>query len=184
MKTVNKLSAATIEVKKSKFHSFLVPFSLFENKLEELKKAHPKANHFVTAFRYLNEHNQIVEGSSDDGEPRGSSGKPTLKVLQGNDLVNVGIITVRYFGGILLGVGGLVRAYSDVANLAVKNAELIEYKDIFEYTFSVDYDKTREIEYILKQNDILVEKREFGIEGIEYTIRDDIEKIKLIKDIL
>ncbi len=184
MKTVNKLSAATIEVKKSKFHSFLVPFFLFEDKLEELKKAHPKANHFVTAFRYLNEYNQIAEGSSDDGEPRGSSGKSTLKVLQGNDLVNVGIITVRYFGGILLGVGGLVRAYSDVANLAVKNAELIEYKDIFEYTFSVDYDKTREIEYILKQNDILVEKREFGIDGIEYTIRDDIEKIKLIKDIL
>ncbi|MEO1927250.1 MAG: YigZ family protein [Nautiliaceae bacterium] len=184
MKTVNKLSAATIEVKKSKFHSFLIPFSLFEDKLEELKKAHPKANHFVTAFRYLNAHNQIVEGSSDDGEPKGSSGKPTLKVLQGNDLVNIGIVTVRYFGGILLGVGGLVRAYSDAANLAVKNAELIEYKDIFEYTFSVDYDKTREIEYILKQNDILVEKREFGIDGIEYTIRDDIEKIKLIKDIL
>jgi len=184
MKTVKALSAATLEVKKSKFHSFLVPFSSFEEKLEELKKLHPKANHHVTAFRYLNEYNQIVEGSSDDGEPRGSSGRPTLKVLQGNDLINVGIITVRYFGGILLGVGGLVKAYSDAANLAVKNAQLLEYKDIFEYSFSVDYEKTREIEYILKQNSIFVENREFGIEGIEYTVRDDIEKINLIKGVL
>ena len=184
MLTINKISAASLEVKKSKFHSFLVPFLEFEKKYEELKKSHPKANHLVTAFRYLNEHNQIVEASSDDGEPRGSSGRPTLKVLQGNDLINVGIITVRYFGGILLGVGGLVKAYSDVANLAVKNAKLLEYKDIFEYSFSVDYEKTREIEYILKQNGIFVENRSFGIEGIEYTIRDDIEKINLIKGVL
>ena len=184
MKTISSISAATLEVKKSKFHSFLVPFFQFEEKLKELKLAHPKANHLVSAFRYLNEHNQIVEGSSDDGEPRGSSGRPTLKVLQGNDLINVGIITVRYFGGILLGVGGLVKAYSDVANLAIKNANLLEYKDIFEYSFSVDYEKTREIEYILKQNDIFVENREFGCEGIEYTIRDDIEKINLIKGVL
>ena len=85
MKTISSISAATLEVKKSKFHSFLVPFFQFEEKLKELKLAHPKANHLVSAFRYLNEHNQIVEGSSDDGEPRGSSGRPTLKVLQGND---------------------------------------------------------------------------------------------------
>jgi uncharacterized YigZ family protein len=184
MKSINKISAATLEVKKSKFHSFLVPFSQYEEKLEELKKVHPKANHYVTAFRYLNGYNQVVEGSSDDGEPRGSSGRPTLKVLQGNELINAGIITVRYFGGILLGVGGLVKAYSDVANMAVKNAFLFEYKDIFEYSFSVDYEKSRVVEYILKQNGVFVQNREFGIEGIEYTIRDDIEKINLIKGVL
>ena len=184
MKTINFISAASLEVKKSKFHSFLVPFSKFEDKLNELKKNHPKANHFVTAFRYLNEYNQIIEGSSDDGEPRGSSGKPTLKVLEGNDIINAAIITIRYFGGILLGIGGLVKAYSNVANLAIKNAKLLEYKDIFEYSFSVDYDKIQIVEYTIKQNDILVIKREFGIEGIEYTIKDDIEKINLIKGVL
>ena len=184
MKTINSISAASLEVKKSKFHSFLVPFSKFEDKLNELKKNHPKANHFVTAFRYLNEYNQIIEGSSDDGEPKGSSGKPTLKVLEGNDIINAAIITIRYFGGILLGIGGLVKAYSNVANLAIKNAKLLEYKDIFEYSFSVDYDKSQIVEYTIKQNDILVIKREFGIEGIEYTIKDDIEKINLIKGVL
>jgi len=184
MKTIKDLSAATIEVKKSKFHSFLVPYSSFDEVLNELKKRHPKANHFVTAFRYLNEFNQIVEGSSDDGEPRGSSGKPTLKVLEGNNLINVGIITVRYFGGILLGVGGLVKAYSDAANEAIKNAKLIEYVPVFEYTFEVDYSKTREIEYLLKKYEIFVVDRGFGEVGIKYLIRDSIEKINKIKEIL
>jgi len=184
MKTIDKLYAASLEVKKSKFHSFLVPFSYFEDTLSDLKKRHPKANHFVTAFRYLNEHNQIVEGSSDDGEPRGSSGRPTLKVLQGHDLINVGIITIRYFGGILLGVGGLVKAYSDVANEVIRKANIIEYKQIFEYDFSVEYEKTREVEYLLKKHNIFVVNRAFGVEGIEYKIRDDIQKINLIKEIL
>ena len=97
-------------------------------------------------------------------------------------MINAGIVTVRYFGGILLGVGGLVKAYSDVANLAIKNAKLIEYKQIFEYTFEVDYDKTREIEYLITKNSVFVVDRKFGIDGIEYTIRDDIEKINLIKE--
>ena len=184
MKTVKDLSAASIEVKKSKFHSFLVPFSSFEEILNDIKKRHPKANHFVTAFRYLNEYNQIVEGSSDDGEPRGSSGKPTLKVLEGNNLINVGIVTVRYFGGILLGVGGLVKAYGDAAKEAIKNAELIDYAPVFEYTFEVDYNKTREIEYFLKKYSILVIDRSFGSGGIKYFIRDSIEKINKIKEIL
>ena len=182
MKTIDNTYQSSLEIKKSKFISFLTPYENFENLLKELKELHPKANHFVTAFRYLNSENQIIEGSSDDGEPRGSSGRPTLKVLEGNDLINVGIITIRYFGGILLGVGGLVKAYSDVANLVIKNANLIEYKQIFEYTFSVDYNKTREIEYLIKKNNIFVVDRKFGIEGIEYTIRDDLQKINLIKD--
>ena len=182
MKTIKKISAASIEVNNSKFHSFLIPFSEFSYKLEELKKFHPKANHFVTAYRYLNEYNQIVEYSSDDREPKGSAGKPTLNVLIGEDLINVGVVTIRYFGGILLGIGGLVRAYSKVVKEAIKRAELIEYKDVFEYTFEVDYNKTREIEYLIKKNDIFVIDRSFGINGIEYKIRDDLEKINLIKE--
>ncbi len=182
MKTIDKVYAASLEVKKSKFHSFLIPFSSFEDTLNDLKKRHPKANHFVTAYRYLNNNNQIVEASSDDGEPRGSSGRPTLKVLQGHDLINVGIVTIRYFGGILLGVGGLVRAYSDVANLVIKNANLIDYSFVFEYTFNVSYDKTREIEYLIKKHSILVVDRMFGADGIEYKIRDSVDKINLIKE--
>ncbi len=184
MKTINKISSSFLEVKNSKFFSFITPYEDFNFTFERLKKSHSKASHFVTAFRYLNKYNQIVEGSSDAGEPKGSSGRPTLKVLQGNDLINIGVVTVRYFGGVLLGIGGLVRAYSDVANSAIKNAELINYKQIFEYTFSVDYNKTKKIEYLIKKYDIFVDDKRFGTEGIEYIIRDDIKKINLIKEIL
>jgi len=182
MQTVNKTYQAQLEVKKSKFISYLTPYENYENLLKELKSLHPKARHFVTAFRYLNSQNQIVEGSSDDGEPRGSSGRPTLKVMQGHDMINTAIITVRYFGGILLGVGGLVKAYSDAANLVIKNAELVDFSFVFEYDFCVDYDKTREIEYLIKKFNVFVAERGFGIEGIEYKIRDTIEKINLIKE--
>ena len=180
MKTINTISAYTLEVKKSKFHSFLVPYKNFETKLNELKKAHPKARHFVTAFRYLNEYNQIIEGSSDDGEPKGTSGKPTLKVLQGNDLINVAIITVRYFGGTLLGAGGLVRAYSDSANLAVANAEIISYEENLEEIINVNYDMASKCEYLFKKYNIEVIERNF-LDGISYKIRGNKENLSSLR---
>ena len=128
-----------------------MPYKDFEKELKELKANHPKARHFVTAFRYLNEYSQIVEGSSDDGEPKGTSGKPTLKVLQGHNLINVAIITVRYFGGTLLGAGGLVRAYSDSANLAVANADIVLFEELIEEFINVDYENSSKCEYLFKK---------------------------------
>ncbi|MGN8592033.1 UNVERIFIED_CONTAM: YigZ family protein, partial [Campylobacter jejuni] len=78
--------------------------------------------------RTLNEYNQIIEDKSDDGEPKGTSGIPSLNVLRGYDLVNTAVITVRYFGGTKLGTGGLVRAYSDAANAAINNASLLTFE--------------------------------------------------------
>ena len=176
MKTISSISAYTLEVKKSKFHSFLIPYEEFDSYLSKLKNNHPKARHFVTAFRYLNEYNQIVEGSSDDGEPKGTSGKPTLKVLQGNDLINVGIITVRYFGGTLLGAGGLVRAYSDSANLAVANAKIILYEDLIQECINVNYDQASRCEYLFKKYNIEVIDRNF-LDGISYQIRGNKENL-------
>jgi uncharacterized YigZ family protein len=184
MKTLKKISAASLEVKKSRFHSFLLPYDEYEKTLKDLKARHPKANHFVTAFRYFDEENRLIEGCSDDKEPRNSAGKPTLRVLEGHMLVNVAIITVRYFGGVLLGVGGLIKAYSEVANMAVGNAKLVEYSPVYEYEFEVFYDKSREIEYLVKKHGIFVVDRTFGERGIKYLIRDDIEKINLIKGIV
>ena len=113
-----------VEIKKSKFIAYLVPYSLFKVTLENLKISQPKARHFVYAYRYLNEFNQIVENSSDDGEPKNTSGKPSLSVLQGQDIINSAVIVVRYFGGIKLGTGGLVRAYSKSVNEVLKIANL------------------------------------------------------------
>jgi uncharacterized YigZ family protein len=183
MKTINSISAYTLEVKKSKFHSFLIPFSEFETKLNELKNLHPKARHFVTAFRYYNEYNQIVEGSSDDGEPKGTSGRPTLKVLQGHDLINVAIITIRYFGGTLLGAGGLVRAYSDSANMAVANANLIEFEELIEENINVDYELASKCEYLFKKYNITVIDRNF-LDGITYKIQGNKQNLKELRDVL
>ncbi len=179
MKTISERSEGFLEEKGSKFLSFLTPYSEYEKTLQELKEKHPKARHFVTAFRYLNQHNQIVEGSSDDGEPRGSSGKPILKVLQGHNLINVGVIVVRYFGGTLLGVGGLVRAYSNSVNLAIGNSNLIPYENLIEDYIETDYSQSSKAEYLFKKYGIEVIERDF-LNGIRYKIRapkKEIEKV-------
>ncbi|MBU0721242.1 YigZ family protein [bacterium] len=147
MKFVNDICTTTLEVKQSKFISYLLPYSKFDTTLESLKKENPKARHFVVAYRYLNEFNQIVEHSSDDGEPKGTSGKPTLFVLQGAELINSCVITVRYFGGTKLGTGGLVRAYSDACNMVLEEARLIEYKEEIEKKISFEYSNIRIVEY-------------------------------------
>ena len=172
MNFVDKHFTKTLEIKQSKFISHLVPYSLYEKKLQELKELHPKARHFVTASRYLNEFKQIVEHSSDDGEPKGTSGKPTLMVLQGADMINTAIITVRYFGGTKLGTGGLVRAYSDATNLVLESADIKEYKEEVENSISFEYTNLRKIEYECSLCSIeIVEKIFQGV--TKYIIKSD-----------
>jgi len=127
---INKLHVQTYEVKQSKFIAHFMPYSEFDYSLKELKFSHPKARHFIVAYRYLNEFNQIVEHSSDDGEPKGTSGKTSLMVLQGAWIINSAVRMVRYFGGTKRGTGGLVRAYSDAVNLVLDFSDLQEYKEV------------------------------------------------------
>jgi len=161
MFTLNKTCSATFEEKKSKFIAYLCVYSEFGKLLEKLKSEHPKARHIVTAFRYINELEQIVEGSSDDKEPRGTAGKPALHVLQGRELINVGVLIVRYFGGIKLGTGGLVRAYSDSVNLALKECELIKYEKKDSFKFTCSYSDLSKVEYHLQKIGIIETKKDF-----------------------
>lgn len=177
MKFVDKHSFETLEIKQSKFIAHLVPYSIYNKTLQELKESHPKARHFVVAYRYLNEFNQIVENSSDDGEPKGTSGKPTLMVLQGADLINSAVIIVRYFGGTKLGTGGLVRAYSDATNLALDKATLVEYKEELVKTISFEYTNLRKIEYESKQYNIVIIEKVFD-STIVYKIKSDKNNMK------
>ena len=170
MQTVEHQFSDTIEIKGSKFIAHLMPISLYEEEMKRLRAEHPKAVHWVSAFRHLNEHDQIVEYSSDDGEPKGTSGKPTLSVLQGHDLINAAIITVRYFGGTKLGPGGLVRAYADAANAAVSAAELSEYEKLFTERFACEYKNISIAEYEMAQHHIRVVSKSFGDKGAEFTV--------------
>ena len=121
-----------IEVKKSKFIATLAPFKDFESLNKALRDEHPKAAHVVWAYRYLNEFGQIVENSSDDGEPKGSSAPALLRALRGAELVDTCALVVRYFGGIKLGIGGLVRAYGASVNEAIKSAKDMGVLEFFE----------------------------------------------------
>ena len=125
LKEVSGEFSATFETKKSKFIAHICPYNQFDNILIRLKKEHTKAKHFVYAYQYINEFEQIVENSSDDGEPKGTSGRPSLNVLIGAGVINTAIITIRYFGGIKLGTGGLVKAYSDAVNKIIDISDFI-----------------------------------------------------------
>ncbi|EAJ7107148.1 YigZ family protein [Campylobacter upsaliensis] len=160
MQTIYSLYTAHYEVKKSLFIAHLSPLNDFKNLLNTLKKEHSKAVHFVWAYRYLNKNLQIVEDKSDDGEPKNTSALPCLNVLRGKELVNISVIVVRYFGGIKLGTGGLVRAYGEAVNLAVKEAILEPFEFKEELEFNLNFKNSSKMEYFLKKNNITFQ-REF-----------------------
>jgi uncharacterized YigZ family protein len=162
MKFVQKEFSCTFEEKKSKFIAFLMPFKMFDEVMKRIKAEHPKARHYVYAYRYLNEFEQIVENSSDDGEPKGTSGKPSLAVMAGAEIINSAAIIVRYFGGIKLGTGGLVRAYGDSVNEVIKMAEFKEYQKLITKTLVCEYSELSQLEYLLNQENINIKSKEFS----------------------
>ncbi len=173
MFTIREIAFAETVEKRSKFLCYLVPYSAFDIELQRLRDEHPKANHIVHAFRYINEYQQIVEGSSDDGEPRGCAGIPTLNVLRGAELVECALFTVRYFGGIKLGTGGMARAYGAAARAAVEAASLVEYRKERTVRFRTAYLHQRRIDYLLREFSIPVLERDFDTEELGYRIRGE-----------
>lgn len=158
MFVVNSIFTAQNEIKKSKFIAYLCSFDEFENLKQNLAKEHKKAAHIVWAYRKFGEFNQIYENSSDDGEPKNSAGSPILDVLRGNELVNSAILVIRYFGGIKLGVGGLVRAYSGAANLVIKTAVLDKFEFKIPCEVFVPFALIARFEHYFEQNNILANK--------------------------
>lgn len=182
MKTINKSFISTYEIKKSKFIAHLVPISEFKGLQDRLKKEHPKARHVVYALRYLNEFEQIVENSSDDGEPKGSSGQPALNVLRGEDMIDVAVLIVRYFGGIKLGIGGLVRAYGNAVKNVIANSNTFLYEKMLKYQFETPYSNIQKTEYLLKKLNIEKVDREFLNSGVKWEIETTKENIEEFKE--
>jgi len=181
MQTIETSFSHTTEVNRSKFITYLVPISKYKGFQKKLKDENPKANHVVYALRSLNEFDQVVENSSDDGEPKGCAGVPVLNVLRGKGLINCAVLIVRYFGGIKLGTGGMARAYA----LAVKNvlaeAIVIMYEKEVNYGFFTPYSDVDKTLYKLKQLGITQYERDFGVEGVGWQIvgsEESVEKLK------
>lgn len=164
MNTINTSFYSEISIKGSRFLAFLIPFDIFDQTLKELRATHLKAVHFVYAYRVIVA-NQITERFSDDGEPKGSSGIPVLNVLRGKNLINIAAIVVRYFGGTLLGVGGLVRAYTQSVLECVQNIEdlkaFVEYEPSRELMIECEYSLIGRVEYLAKKLQITLQKEAF-----------------------
>jgi len=181
VKTVERSYVSQTEVNRSKFITYLVPISEFDGLQEKLKTENPKANHVVYALRYLNEYDQIVENSSDDGEPKGCAGIPTLNVLRGEELINCAVLIVRYFGGIKLGTGGMARAFALAVKHVVKETTIVPYEKEIEYSFETSYSDIDKTLYRLKQLGLVQYERDFGVDSVEWKIKGSEEKIEILK---
>lgn len=184
MKTIKTSFESKFEVKGSIFLSFLIPYDEFESKLNYLKKEHKKAKHFVYAYRKLGI--QIMERFSDDNEPKGSSGIPILNVLRGENLVNIAFIVVRYFGGTLLGVGGLVRAYTQSALMSLELAKaqnaLFEAEEFETHYFECDYSFVSKVEYLAQKYQVEIQKIDFLTSSIYISLYGGLANLKIIID--
>ena len=128
MNTIKKSAETEITEKKSKFIGevfYIETVQEAEEKLREINKKYHDAKHHCYAYRVIDE-NRIIERASDDGEPAGTAGAPILHLLNKLELTNVLLVVTRYFGGILLGTGGLIRAYTQASQLAIENAQMVE----------------------------------------------------------
>lgn len=175
---VQELRSAKYEVKKSTFTSYLLPYSLFDSYHDRLKKENPKASHIIWAFRTLNAYGQIVEGSSDDGEPKGSAGTPTLNVLRGEELINSVLLTVRYFGGTKLGTGGMVRAYTQSAKAVLEASMIIPYEPKKSITFDTSYTITKRYEHYFDKHTIPYPNRLFHTDMVTWNVELTEDEIK------
>ena len=182
MQTIETSYTSTTEVNRSKFITHLVPIELYDGLQQKLKTEHPKSNHVVYALRYLNAYDQIVENSSDDGEPKGCAGTPTLNVLRGEALINCAVLIVRYFGGIKLGTGGMARAYALSVKDVLKVASLIPYEKQIMNELSTKYNEVDVTLYKLKQLRLHNYERDFGIDKVIWTLIGSEERIKKFKN--
>lgn len=163
MITIKEHVESEIVEKKSKFIANVYPVKSkeeAESKIKELKKKYFDARHNCSSYRVLEE-GKILEKASDDGEPSGTAGGPMLNILQKNDLCNIVVIVTRYFGGILLGTGGLVRAYSDVTLQAIDNSQEVEISLGKEFEVKLDYSNLENLKYYARKNNINIINTEF-----------------------
>ena len=163
-KTIQELSEGVYRDKGSKFIAYLYPLSS-ENEIKDiiaaLKAEHPKARHHCWAFRLSPD--RTVFRLNDDGEPSGTAGRPILNTLLSNELTNVLAVGVRYFGGTLLGVPGLINAYKSATVEAVKNAKIIEKTVNSVFRIEFGHPQMNEVMKIVKEEDLKISNQNFDL---------------------
>lgn len=151
-KTINQKSNAEFSDRGSKFIAFVYPIQYVDEVkpiVKSLKEIHPKAVHFCYAYRIGFDNN--LYRANDDGEPSGSAGRPILGQIDSAEITNVLIVVVRYFGGVLLGVPGLINAYKTVSLLGLNENTIIEKNKLFYVKINFDYTMMNDVMRIIKQ---------------------------------
>ena len=146
--------------------------------ITEIKKKHYDARHNCSAYSVGEE--SVIQRFSDDGEPSGTAGKPILEVITGNKLNNVCIVVTRYFGGTLLGTGGLVRSYTEAAKECIADTEVVTKKCVIPLKLTTNYNDLGKIQYILGNEGINIRESNYGenVDVIADVFVDDIERIE------
>ena len=151
-KTISASSQTEFKDRGSRFIAYAFPIQSaddFKKRLKELKEEHPKAAHHCFSYRIGIDGNNYR--SSDDGEPSGSAGKPILGQIDSKGLTNVAVIVVRYFGGTLLGVPGLINAYKTSTSLVLQLAPVVEKPVLVNYELQFDYTLMNEVMIFIKR---------------------------------
>ncbi|MCK5832077.1 YigZ family protein [bacterium] len=173
-KTAANTAIAAIEEKRSRFIATVSRSNSredFKTQLAKIKSKHASATHNCWAFRIG--FSPVEELSSDDGEPSGSAGLPILRVLTGNELTNVICVVTRYYGGIKLGIGGLIRAYSQATAAALREIKIIEIHERLEFAVELPYNIFSDFKAILARNDGKLIEANFAV---SVKLRFDIPK--------
>ena len=181
--TISKPANASFIEKRSEFIGYIAPVKTNDEAVDfvnSIKAMHRKAKHNVYAYILRNDN---ISRYSDDGEPQGTAGVPVLDVLQKRGLTDVCVVVTRYFGGILLGGGGLVRAYSHAASLACDAAHIMNMCLCRRLKIKTDYGMYGKISYILPNYDTITVNSDFGTEvTLEILVLSE-KKNVLLKDI-
>lgn len=177
MYSINTKTTTLIEINKSKFYCELIPINSLDeidNIINNVKKEYKDATHYCYAYIFDN-----TKRFSDDGEPGGTAGMPILNVLEQNNLDHVIAIVIRYFGGIKLGAGGLVRAYTNSVCESINNSKIIELIKGKKISIEFTYDNIKQIDYLLKDANVIGKEFNSNVTYI-FNIQDNIN----IKEIL
>ena len=162
--TIEKSGTAEFKDRGSKFIAYAFPVDtveIFKLRLEEIKKEHPKATHHCFAYRIGTDKNTFR--ASDDGEPSGTAGKPILGQIDSNQLTNILIVVVRYFGGTQLGVPGLINAYKTSASLVLQVIPAVQKSVETNYVLQFDYTQMNEVMMVIKKFTCTVLQQEFNL---------------------
>lgn len=172
MKSVAKETRIEFEEKKSKFIGYIKPVASkleAEEFIEGIRKKHPDATHNCSAYKVVDNGQEYFK-VDDDGEPSGTAGKPMGDILTYMDVGNLAVVATRYFGGIKLGAGGLVRNYAKTAKLAVQEAGIVEFVDRKTYLADFSYEKINDVDTAIEMTEGEILEKDYN-ERVTYRVK-------------